>query len=229
VIQRTKNNLITTSMEIEKLIELYPRLYHMAERDAWDSIKNRGLMSTSAVLDYLNIGVEDRFRYESQHRQMKIDVLPGNPSSILLRDQKPMPRDRLLRALSPNLSPEDWYRTINGKVFFWVSEARLHRLLNARDYRLLEHDVITVDAAPFVRAYHDSIWLSHINSGNTWPFPHARGLDTFRRIPDYPVGRSGKPLKDVVELVIDYAVPDIFRYVLEVNRMKGEKILHKIL
>lgn len=55
--------------------------------------------------------------------------------------------------------------------------------------------------------------------------PHRRGIDVFRRIPDYPVKRSGKPEKDVVELVVDYAVPNIADYVIEVRRMKGSEVL----
>lgn len=54
-------------MDLDKLIELYPRVYHMAERGAWDSIRTRGLMSATAVLDHLAVGDGDRARYESEH------------------------------------------------------------------------------------------------------------------------------------------------------------------
>jgi hypothetical protein len=67
-----------------------------------------------------------------------------------------------------------------------------------------------------------------MNSGNTWPMPHRRGTDIFCRIPDYPVKRSGKPVKNVVELVVDYAVPNIAKYVVEVRRMQGSEVLDVI-
>jgi hypothetical protein len=67
-----------------------------------------------------------------------------------------------------------------------------------------------------------------MNSGNTWPMPHRRGIDSFRRIPDYPAKRSGKPIKPVVELVVDYAVPNIAEYVVEVRRMQGSEVLKVI-
>lgn len=216
-------------MNIEKIIELYPRLYHMAERDTWESIQRRGLLSTTAVLDHFGVKGAMRTRFESEHRSEKMEVLPNNPSKILLRDQKPMPPGRLMKALGDRVTTEEWYRIINNKVFFWVSEVRLHRLLNARDYRKLEHDVLTIDTASFVQAYSEKIWLCHMNSGNTWPMPHARGENTFCRIQDYPVKRLGDPVKEVVELVVDYAVPDISKYVLEVRRMKGDQILGNIL
>ena len=215
-------------MDLEKLIELYPRIYHMAERGAWDSIRTRGLMSTTAVLDHLAVADGERARYESEHRGQKMDVKSGDPSSIVLRDQKPMPEGRLITALTGGTTPRQWYELINGKVFFWAEEQRLHGLLGARDYRKLEHDVLTLDSSTFIPAYAESIWLCHMNSGNTWPMPHRRGTEIFCKIVDYPVTRTGNPKKKVVELVVDYAVPNIADYVLEVRRMKGNEVLNVI-
>lgn len=212
-------------MDLNRLIELYPRVYHMAECGAWDSIRTRGLMSATAVLDHLAVAGGDRARYESEHRGVKMDVRAGDPSHIVLRDQKPMPEGRLIRALTDGTTPRQWYELINGKVFFWAEETRLHGLLGARDYRHLEHDVLTLDSSTFIPAYAHAIWLCHMNSGNTWPMPHRRGTEIFRRIPDYPVKRSGNPEKTVVELVVDYAVPDIANFVTEVRRMRGSEVL----
>lgn len=215
-------------MDLQKLIELYPRVYHMAERGAWESIRAHGLMSTTAVLDHLQIEGADRARFESQHRDQKMDVKAGHPSNIVLRDQKPMPEGRLLKALTDGTTPRQWYELINDKVFFWVEQERLHRLLGARDYRNLEHDVLTLDSTTFIPAYAEKIWLCHMNSGNTWPIPHRRNTEVFRRVNDYPVKPSGKPTKTVVELVVEYAVPNIADYVVEVRRMKGADVLDVI-
>lgn len=216
-------------MKIEKIIESYPHLYHMAERDTWESIRVRGLLSATAVLDYFNVVGLDRARFEIEHRPVKMEVLPGISDKILLRDQKPMPPDRLAKGLQDGVTTEEWYKLINEKVFFWTSEVRLHRLLNARDYRKLEHDVLTIDTASFIKDYAKKIWLCHMNSGNTWPLPHRRGKNTFCRIPDYPSKRSGNPVKPVVELVVDYAVPNIEDYVVKVRRMRGDQVLGDIL
>lgn len=212
-------------MDLDKLIGLYPRVYHMAERGAWDSIRTHGLMSATAVLDHLSIEGCDRAQFESEHRSQKMDVRAGYPSNIVLRDQKPMPEDRLLKAITDGTTPQQWYELINNKVFFWAEESRLHRLLGARDYHRLEHDVLTLDSSSFIPAYAEAIWLCHMNSGNTWPMPHRRGTDIFCRIPDYPVKRSGNPTKPVVELVVDYAVTNIVDFVVEVRRMRGSEVL----
>ena len=120
------------------------------------------------------------------------------------------------------------YELINDKVFFWVEEERLHRLLGARDYRTLEHDVLTLNSAEFIPAYAEKIWLCHMNSGNTWPIPHRRDTEIFHRIADYPVKPSGKPVKNVVELVVDYSVPNIADYVVEIRRMRCSEVLKVI-
>jgi len=215
-------------MDVEKLIELYPKLYHMAEAGSWPSIRKRGLMSASAVLDHFGLKGRNRRPYECEQRTSKMAVLPGQPDEIVLRDQKPMPPDRLVKALIDGSTPDDWYQLINEKVFFWAEEHRLLRLLGAREYRHLEHDVLTIDSAPFVRAYADQIWLCHMNSGNTWPMPHARGVDVFKRIPCYPSNTRGNPTKPVVELVVDHCVPNISRFVIEVRRMRGSEVLGHI-
>ena len=215
-------------MDIERLIALHPCLFHMAEAGAWGSIRHRGLLSASAILDLSNIVGADRFRLESGQRVEKEVVTIGRAASIVLRDQKPMPRNQLLAALQDGITPEEWYRTINSKVFFWVSQARLECLLNARSYRLLEHDVLVIDSAPLIRTYADQIRLSPMNSGNTFPMATKRGIDTFSRIENYPATKSGSPRKKVVELVVENSVPDIADYVLEVRRMKGAEVLYRI-
>ncbi|QVX42022.1 hypothetical protein J4H89_23110 (plasmid) [Ralstonia solanacearum] len=200
----------------------------MAEAGTWPSIRDRGLMSASAVLDHFGVAGRARNRYETAQRTTKMSVLPQAPGEIVLRDQKPMPPERLERALIDGTTPEEWYRLINGKVFFWAEEHRLHGLLGARDYRQLEHDVLTIDSAPFIRAYSQNIWLCHMNSGNTFPMPHARGIDVFKRILDYPANTRGHPAKRVVEIVVDDQVTDVARYVVEVRRMKKDQTLARL-
>ena len=40
--------------------ERWPRLYHMAEAGSWPSIKERGLLSTTALLDLFELEGESR-------------------------------------------------------------------------------------------------------------------------------------------------------------------------
>jgi hypothetical protein len=211
-------------MNVDQLAARYPRLYHMAEADTWPAIKANGLMSTSAALDYHAIGGLQRSALEAGHRPEKVQLGKGQ-GAIILRDQKPMPPERLARGLRDGITPTDWYKLLNAKVFMWAEEHRLLGLLNARQYRNLEHDVLTIDTASLLAEHAADIWLCHMNSGNTFPIPHHQGATTFRRILDYPIKANGSPQKEVVEVVVDYHVPHISKHVTEVRRMKGETVL----
>lgn len=214
-------------MQVDKLVARYPRLFHMAERHAWPSIRNRGLLSTAAVLDLFGVEGARRFELQSTHRPEKVAVGAG-AEQIVLRDQKPMEIGRLATALINGVTPQQWYETINTKVFFWVQEERLLGLLNARPYRKLEHDVLVIDTASLVAAHEKEIWLCHMNSGNTFPFAHERDLSAFQRIARYPTRSTGAPTKEAVELVVDYRILDIAKHVIEVRRMKAKEFLGSV-
>ncbi|MDN8006886.1 hypothetical protein QZM96_27775 [Burkholderia multivorans] len=211
-------------MDLNTFVERYPTLYHMAERGAWPSIRARGLLSTTATLDYYNITGDERARHEVTHRPEKVAIGPAG-NQIILRDQKPMEPSRLEKALRGGVTPEEWYKFLNDKVFMWAQEHRLFGLLGARAYRKLEHDVLTIETAALMEKHADRIWLCPMNSGNTFPMPHIRGLDTFQRIASYPTKRNGLPAKEVVEVVVDYNIPDIAEFVVEVRRIKGKEVL----
>lgn len=216
-------------MDKYKLIARYPQLYHMAEAGSWQHILANGLLSTVAVADRFGLVGGAKAEFVSHHRPAKVTLdVPGFRAGsfpVVLRDQLPMNEKRLAGALDDGLTPQNWYEIINSKVFFWAQPKRLVSLLSARSYREHEHDVFTFDTASFVAAHEHSIWLCPMNSGNTFPFPTRRGLDTFKRIGDYPATKTGRPVKEVVELVVDYSVPDIAQHVVQVRRMKEPQII----
>lgn len=212
-------------MQLTTFIAQYPRLYHMAEEGTWPSIKTHGLLSTLAVLDRYGVIGPERLALEEGHRPSKVTVGAAG-DSIVLRDQIPMPPKRLEEALIDGTVPAQWYKLINSKVFMWAQEHRLFTLLNARAYRKLTHDVLTIDTEALVRDYAAKIMLCRMNSGNTFPMPHPRGLGDFMRIEDYPVKPStGAPAKTVVEVVADYSIPNIRDYVVEVRSIRGQDVL----
>jgi len=213
-------------MLLEKLFELYPRLYHMAEAGTWESIRQRGLLSASAVLDLFHLHGAQRAIYEDEHRAEMLSVPCGQTDHIVLRDQRPMPPERLRKALTDGTTPAQWYHLINGKVFFWAEHHRLLRLLNA--YGKDEHDVLILDTRSLVTSHLQNTWLCHMNSGNTLPIPHHRGVDIFQRIEDFPTKESGKPMKAVVEVLVDRGVPDVATHTHEVLRMKRDEVIGEI-
>ena len=207
-----------TDAELHDLIRASPTLFHMAERGAWPAIERHGLLSTSALLDLYGVTGAARDAIEASRRpEGTVLTRPGLPA-VTVRDQKPMTDRALERCLTGGMTPPDWYRLLNGKVFFWLSEARLAKLLGARPYRDGEHDVLELDTARLVDAYRDRITLSRINSGSTIRKAAPRGPDTFRTIADYPI-RPGR--ERAVELAVTGGVPDIARFVIRVTRRRA--------
>lgn len=220
-----------TDAELEELITNCPTLYHMAERGSWDSIKQYGLLSTSALLDHYDVQPPIRTEIESRHRPKSVEVTGDGLPRAIVRDQIPMSDAGLKRALPDRLSPADWYELLNAKAFFWFSEERLHKLTNAKAYRDREHDVLEVDTRSLIDAHRDSIWFCPINSGCTKPMPHPRDETIFARIAEYPYShwRERRSRRErVVELAVDHSVEDICDHVKRVVVKRGTKILSVI-
>jgi len=109
-----------------ELVALYPRLWHMAHEGSWPSIRDRGLMSVTAILDAYGISGAQRFALESTHRPECVTLREAGLPFAVLRDQKPMSDGRLEACLDDGLSPKDWYELLNSRSFFWLSPSRVN-------------------------------------------------------------------------------------------------------
>jgi hypothetical protein len=219
-------------MTIQELVTNYPHAYHMAESGTWNSIKRHGLLSTNALLDLFEINGQQRRQILEQHRPESVAITHPKHGKAVIRDQKPMRDSALLKCLNDGITPTDWYQTLNRRVFFWVSKERLNRLLSARAYRKKAHCILTVDTVQLLRRHADRARLCHINSGSTIYTPQPRGTNTFRTIDDYPFDKwkQKRGVKDaVVELVIDFAVPDISDFVIQVEERRAANLVKRIL
>ncbi|MCX8476745.1 MAG: hypothetical protein MT490_13180 [Sphingomonas sp.] len=218
-------------MTQDELITHYPRLYHMAHDGAWDAIRNHGLKSASALLDDYGIKDPQRHTLGSCRRPESVPLKAEGMPLAVLRDQKPMRDDVLANCLEDGLTPQQWYELLNSRTFFWLSRERIWRLLGARAYRNVTQTVLTLDTASLVAKHGPRIWLSPINSGSTLFKAQPRGLDTFKRITDFPFAARAKtrqPSNNVVELVVDHSVPDVADFVLAVHAVRDDKILKEI-
>ena len=221
-------------MNEEELIELIqdcPKLYHMAENGSWPSIEKHGLLSTSALLDLFGIKGNSRSKIESTHRPTSTSISGGSLSGAVIRDQMPMSNSGLMKALPSNITPRDWYRLLNSKVFFWLTKDRLFRLTSAKAYKNKQHDVLEICTSSLVAAHKERLWLCPINSGCTKPFPHKRDFNTFSRISTYQYQhwkQKRKAGERVVELAVDYEVKDILKHVTAVYKVRQKEIISRI-
>jgi hypothetical protein len=207
-------------VDAAQLIGLHPTLYHMAEDGSWPSIRERGLLSTRAIVDLYQPGDDTRAEILSAVRRNKITLVRIGLPEVTIRDQQPA--KFLSRCLHEGVTEHEYLDALNGRVFFWVSAGRLKRLLNAKLYRNLRHTVLHVGTAALLTAYSGRVQLAPYNTGSMHvPTAPKRGPGVLADLADYPYdewvkqrGRSGDP---IVELTIDYAVPDIASYVTRVE------------
>lgn len=222
---RTLTVLSMTAEELERLVADCPKPYHMASAYSWLSIQKHGLLSTTAILDLARVSEAQRITLEAIKRPESVEIQLPDETWITIRDNKPINESLLARSLTDNLTPTDWYRILNRKVFFWLSKDRLIKLQNAKAYRDQEHHVLELDTRTLIKAHLRNITLSPINSGAVFANPAPRGLDTFLPIQQYPYSRylHRKSNERVVELAVDYAVPNIEQFATRVLAMRNGK------
>ena len=214
-----------TEAELDELLADCPVLFHMAEAGSWPSIRRHGLLSTKALLDLFAVEGGKREAIEARRRPQGVVLEHPEHGRATIRDNKPISDKALEKCLEDGLSPADWYRMLNARVFFWLSRKRLAKLLGARAYAGDAHDILELDARPLVEACRDRITLSPINSGATGRFPVSRGLNTFLPVAEYPYAawrRKRAKGERAVELAVSGGVPDAERFVRRVVRCRGD-------
>jgi hypothetical protein len=203
----------------------------MAHDGAWPAIRQDGLMSAKALIAAYAVPTADRETLGSCRRPQSVPLARAGRPGAVLRDQKPMSDTALLKCLQGGLTPRDWYELLNSHTFFWLSRDRIWRLLGARAYRDVNQTVLTVDTRSLIAAHRARIRLSPMNSGSTIQNPLPRGLNTFKRIEDFQFHERAKTrgaASNVVELLVEEAVPDIANHVLAVHQCRNDQILGTI-
>jgi hypothetical protein len=207
------------TLTIDYLVDRYPRLYHMAEEGSWQSIQRHGLLSTSALLDLFGVSQPERAAIESARRSASVEICDAVHGTAWIRDNKPI-NETVLRRTLVGMTEAEWYRTLNRRVFFWLSTARLDRLRGAPAYRDRQHDILVLDTRLLFERHSERVELSPLNSGAVHPSAnYPRGTMTFSSVVDYPWQTRVQvaPSEPIVELTVLHSVPDAGDIVLEVS------------
>jgi hypothetical protein len=206
-------------VSVETFVARFPTLWHMAEAGSWSSIRERGLLSTTALLDLFEVSGARREALESARRATSETITHPEHGTAVIRDNIPLLEKVLARTLV-GMTPREWYETLNGQVFFWVSKGRLEKLRKAAAYGSRQHDILTIDTAALLASHLEDVTLSPMNSGATHPgATYTRGVGTFQPLQTYPWETRVRANKKepVVELAVRYSVPDIAELVTQVE------------
>ncbi len=187
-------------MRFREFVVKYPHCYHLTAAGAWPHLRQHGLLSTSRVLEQHGRGDDPA---GSQHRAAGVrlegtDQLP----TVLVRDQIPLSLAQLPGVLT-DMTSEEWLRTLNSRVFFFVRRDDALALSKARAYRTQEHELVTVTTRSLVNACASRVQLAHLTTGTVQRASGKRGSDTFQSIDTY-----AGTMSSVKELtVLDGVVP----------------------
>lgn len=215
-------------MESELLVSLHPRLYHMAEDGSWPSIREHGLLSARALVDLFDPGTQLRNEVLNGVRRRGVNLKHPVHGKAVVRDQGPL--KFVTQRLTAGTTVQQFLDVLNGHTFFWLSEGRLQRLLAARRYRRAPQTVLTLDTRSLIGRHGDRIKLTPYNTGSVHvPNAPLRGAETFVPLGQYPYQewrqRRGMNADAVVELAVEYAVPDVRDHVIDVSRWhEGRKL-----
>ncbi len=166
-------------MTPEELAAMHPRLYHATDAANLDGILRHGLLSTSRILNLFGAPDEERAAFTRRRRRDRVTLAHPDRGVAMITDNSPLHQGNLARCLDDGLSVEDWCTKLNERVFFWVDERSLHRLLNAVASRQRDRVVLVFDTESLAQAYAGQIELSPINSGSSLRKPARRGHATF--------------------------------------------------
>ena len=190
-------------MTESEFLRYFPALYHITEVDSWTSILEHGLESTTAILDRFGVSGRERTEVETCRRDTSVLLRHEGYPEVRLSDHRPINLKLLARCLG-GMSSSDWFRLLNGRVFFWPNGDRLKRHLKARLGGGRDQAVLEFDSAAILDRCGDDVRLSSLNSGCTRP-PRPRGEGTFVRLADYPFdelrARRG-PTKSIAEVTV---------------------------
>ena len=193
-------------MLADEIADRWPRLFHMAEAGSWPSIQRHGLLSAQALCDLYDVRQSQRDELLARKRPHSVQITHPEHGTAWVRDIKPN-NETVLRRTLVGMDEASWYRTLNSRVFLWLTEERLGTLYAA--YRGRGHDVLVVSTAKLLAAHGGEVEFCPLNSGAV----HAgavvtRGAETFRGLADYPWEERRRIARrePVVELTVPYAV-----------------------
>jgi hypothetical protein len=210
-------------MAPEEFIKRYPLLWHMADGRNTAGIFQRGLLSTSALLDLFGIEGAERERIETTRRPESVTLSNSKHGMVVVRDQKPMSLKRIERCLTSG-TPQEFFRFLNGRVFFWPTEEKLATMNNARAYRDTNQLVFVVRTESLVAAHGSRIRVSPINSGATSPFAWPRSVTIFETLSAFNFAARKKCANPIAEVTVSDRVTDILEHIERLEVWRGGQL-----
>lgn len=197
-------------MDVVEFTGRYPRFWHLAHGDAWPGIQEHGLLSAHALTRVCGVPQQEAEDLLSSRRMTAVALTLPSGAPAVLRDQKPLHEGKLQSALTDGMTVAEWLRLLNGLVFFFPTLEALLRLRQV--YAAEDAIVLELDSRRLVEAYQSLVRVAHINTGAVLYSPAKRGRATFTSVDRFD------PRKQVKEVAVQGAVPDVLTYAVTAER-----------
>ena len=165
-------------MTPEEFSDRFPILYHAAWPQARERIRRDGLMSPLAICEDLGFSAAETEKVLTTRRPR----ITAFRHDVILNDNSPLQDGPLRRALPPELSPEDWMRALNSRVFLFTKLREAEAFADAAASRSRARDLWAFDTATLADRYFDRLEITPFNTGATTRRPPARDLSTFAKV-----------------------------------------------
>ena len=201
------------------------RLFHVTDRPAWAFIEAHGLLSTDSLVETFVDDSDLALELRSRKRFAPVLLHEDERGRVLLNDNLPLIFPRLAGALDDGLTPDDWLRILNERVYFFPTLERAASFIEAGRRGGREKLLLTFDALSIASAHLDDLFIAPINTGSALRSPARRGRSTFA--PAARVSweefaarrRATKRTPDTVaEISLLGGLPDVSRHLVEEPR-----------
>jgi len=156
-----------------------PALWHVAPAGAWDRIRETGLRTAAQLIDAAD--VDERRRAELHEAPRAESVrLSVDGVEVVLRDQAPLLRADLAKALDPGFGVSEWIRELNRRVYLFADRAAMHKVLDKYVASEGAQDVIAFSPLRLLEQEQHQIELSaQSTSALARTTKATKGRDTF--------------------------------------------------
>ena len=204
-------------MTPDELAERIPRLHHVTDREAWPMIERHGLLTTDGIVERFVADPAEAARLRTERRADFVTVHDGPDGRVTINDNLPLHFGNLAPHLDDGLTPAEWLRMLNGRVYFWPRVERGAGFLRAGRRGGREKLLLTFSTRSLAAAHEGRLDLAPINTGSALRRPARRGRATFTPASDVGWGewrRLRGRLDDVAEVSVRGGVPDALDHLL---------------
>ena len=156
-------------MELDALVNRFPRIWHVTFEGGWEGIRSGGLQSS---LDLLTaVGRAD----EASQLRSEIVTIDAPSGPAILRDQTPTRKDPDPEA--DGISPAEWWTLLNSRSYLFASDVELDKMLEKYLSQGHVQEVITFETRRLLTPVIDHVHVSTVAAG---VFPRASGTSRGR-------------------------------------------------